>query len=252
MSEPQDTYLHDLFIEEVQPILMKWTKLGESYYESGIEQGRNDEWSEFWDDFQQGGARTGYTNAFTNWTDRIFKPKYDIKPSAQANNMFYASTIGGDLQAKLESYGVVLDFSNTTRLHMVFQDAKFTRIGVVDASKANYDAYALSNTFYNCQSLRTIDKIILSENTQRFQQTFHYCNSLTNIIFEGVITKNGLSLSHSNNLTHESLMSIINCLKDYSEDTSGTAWKITIGGTNKAKLTDEELAIARNKGWEVV
>ena len=216
---------------------------------TGIEQGRNAEWSEFWEDFQRGGKKTDYSNTFTYWTDRIFKPKYDIKPSAQANSMFYKSTIGGDLQAKLESYGVVLDFSNTTRLHMVFQDANFKRIGVVDASKANYDDWALGNTFYNCQSLKTIDKFIVSENTKRFQQTFHYCTALENIIFEGVITKQGLNLSHSTKLTHDSLMSVLNCLKDYSEDTSGTAHSLTLGSTNLAKLTDAEKAIATNKGW---
>ena len=47
-------------------------------------------------------------------------------------------------------------------------------------------------------------------------------------------------------------MSIINCLKDYSTDTSGTSHTVTLGTTNLAKLTDEQKAIATEKGWSLV
>ena len=48
----------------------------------------------------------------------------------------------------------------------------------------------------------------------------------------------------STKLTHDSLMSIINNLATVS-----TTQKLTIGSTNLAKLTDDEKAIATNKGW---
>ena len=77
---------------------------------------------------------------------------------------------------------------------------------------------------------------------------FGMCRNLTHLIFEGVIGTSGLNVQVCN-LTHDSLMSIINTLKDYSADTSGTIWTVTIGSENYAKLTDEEIEIAQQKGW---
>lgn len=59
-----------------------------------------------------------------------------------------------------------------------------------------------------------------------------------------------LNVSTSNNLTHDSLMNIINNL--YNIATAGVAAQLlTLGTTNMAKLTSEEIAIATNKGWTV-
>jgi hypothetical protein len=44
-------------------------------------------------------------------------------------------------------------------------------------------------------------------------------------------------------------MSIINTLNDYSTYTGTTVFKVTLGSTNLAKLTDAEKAIATEKGW---
>lgn len=57
---------------------------------------------------------------------------------------------------------------------------------------------------------------------------------------------------HSNYLSLESLLSILHGLKDYREDTSGTTYTLTLGTTNLAKLTDEQKAIATEKGWNLV
>lgn len=59
-----------------------------------------------------------------------------------------------------------------------------------------------------------------------------------------------ISVDHSYNnalkLTRQSLLNILNTLPTVSE-----ARTITLGATNKAKLTDTEIAIATNKGWTV-
>jgi hypothetical protein len=70
---------------------------------------------------------------------------------------------------------------------------------------------------------------------------------LENVTFEGTIGQNGLNFSWSINLSHDSLMSIINCLKDYSG--TGTTKTVTLGATNLAKLTTAEKAVATQKGW---
>ena len=59
-----------------------------------------------------------------------------------------------------------------------------------------------------------------------------------------------LDLSKCTNLTHDSLVNIINNL--YDINTKGcNAQQLKIGATNIAKLTSEEIAIATSKGWTV-
>lgn len=62
-------------------------------------------------------------------------------------------------------------------------------------------------------------------------------------------TTGKLDISHLTQLEHSSLMVIINGLYDYvGAGSSGTRY-IKLGDANLAKLTDEEKAIATNKGW---
>lgn len=59
-----------------------------------------------------------------------------------------------------------------------------------------------------------------------------------------------IDVSHHKNLSHDSLMSIINNLYDIA--TAGVqTQKLVLGATNLAKLSSEEIAIATNKGWNV-
>lgn len=66
-----------------------------------------------------------------------------------------------------------------------------------------------------------------------------------------------LNLSQCTKLTHDSLMNVINNLYDlnltYNVAGGGTLYQqaLTLGSTNLAKLTAEEIAIATNKGWTV-
>ena len=57
-----------------------------------------------------------------------------------------------------------------------------------------------------------------------------------------------LKLRYSTKLTHESLMNVINNLYDIK--TKGVKpQQLILGSKNLEKLTEEELAIAQNKGW---
>ena len=56
-----------------------------------------------------------------------------------------------------------------------------------------------------------------------------------------------ISFAQSNKLSHDSLMSIINALKDFSSTT--TTKTLTLHANSKALLTDSEKAIATQKGW---
>ena len=64
-------------------------------------------------------------------------------------------------------------------------------------------------------------------------------------------TTGTIDISHLTQLEHSSLLLIINGLYDYvGAGSSGTRY-IKLGDVNLAKLSDEEKAIATNKGWTI-
>lgn len=69
--------------------------------------------------------------------------------------------------------------------------------------------------------------------------------------FGGLIgTKYGYDVQYMTNLTVESLMNIINGLYDFRDGTPHTTANttMTLGATNLAKLTPDQIAIATEKG----
>lgn len=225
------------------------------------EAGRKFEHDRFWDKLQDYGNRTnygfdGYSEATKSdsghflkqfWGMSNFYPKYDINVVGSGNRMMYAwDDVGdGDLAQRLINCGVKLDTSKMTDGEYMFSHTYFTRLPFVDLSSATI---ALHGVFEYSEQLHTIDGVRFSESTA-IHRHFVRCGKLVNCPFEGVIAQNGLNVSWSTKLSHDSLMSIINCLKDYSTDTSGTSWAVTLGTDNLAKLTDAEKAIATQKGW---
>lgn len=118
----------------------------------------------------------------------------------------------------------------------------------------------MSEMFYGCKVLETLPKLNCS-NVERINDVVTNCNKLQNIGgFEnlGQAYKTTMSANYyyykltlsNNNLTHDSLMNVINNLYDIK--TKGcNAQSLVLGSTNLAKLTSEEVAIATNKGFNV-
>ena len=217
--------------------------------------GKQSEYDYFWDTFQENGKRTNYAAAFGGWNSKNnFKPKYPIKP-VSAYYMFYNNTGSGikilDFVQFCEENNVVLDYSECTNAYYGIAALQSAHFGTLDFSKCT----VLNSLFYShsfCDanySVKTIDAFISSETTAYHSSTFQYATNLTNLNMVGVIAKNNFNVSYCPKLTHDSLMTIINCLKDYSDYTGTTSWVCTLGTTNLAKLTDEEKAIATEKGW---
>lgn len=204
-------------------------------------------YDEFWDNFQENGNRMDYSYAFcgNNFDEELFKPKYDIKPT-NAYCMFQKNKNIKNLKALLEEQGLVLDTSECTNFNSFINESEITHLGVIDARNATDINY-----IFRLSKIEYIEKFILSEKTKGLQQNcFSNCYYLKHIIFEGTIAFK-LGVANSKNIDHESLMSLINALKDYSEDASGTVWKVELGPTNIAKLTEDEINIANEKGWQV-
>lgn len=122
-----------------------------------------------------------------------------------------------------------------------------------------YKGRAFAYMFYNCSSLMTIPKLYLSNTVEQyydennmatyacFYNAFSGCTNLENIAIQGNICHN-ISFYGCNKLTHESLMSIINALVHLSSSSKVYRY-CQLGSANLAKLTDDEKAIATNKGW---
>lgn len=122
-------------------------------------------------------------------------------------------------------------------------------------------AYCNSLTELNLSSFDTSKVVDIS-------YMFHYCNSLVDLKFGKNLGKGyarkianynyyKLDLLYSPLLTHESLISVINGIYDlnltYNVAGGGTLYRqnLNLGSTNLAKLTEEEIAIATSKGWNV-
>lgn len=100
-----------------------------------------------------------------------------------------------------------------------------------------------SSAFQGCSNLTTIT---LPNCTSIGVYAFQSCFKLTYVDLGDNFNANNLNLSSSTEYTVETLVNILNSLKDR---TSETAYTLTLGTTNLAKLTDEEKAIATNKNW---
>ncbi len=148
--------------------------------------GKKAEWSEFWDELQNNGERTGYGYRFRGWTDRMFYPKYDLNVVGNSVYMFYGTSIK-NLKQRLIECGVKLDLSQATGGALFAYNYELEELPVLDLSNFQSDT---TNMFASCRVLHTIDKVILGSDIPNIVYTnwFTNCNSLKNIII-GAETK---------------------------------------------------------------
>lgn len=151
-----------------------------------------------------------------------------------------------------------LDTSNATSLSdMFYHCISLTTAPSIDTHNCLWFDYM----FANCTSLTTVPLLNMSY-ASKVNDMFEGCRSLTTLggfknlgshydtEKEAHYSNYTINLSVANDLTHDSLMNIINNLYDIA--TKGcTTQLLQLGSDNKAKLTAEEIAIATNKGWSV-
>ena len=211
----------------------------------GIEEGKKSEYDRFWDTIQVNGSRTDCTYLFSGggWIPQTLKPKHKLTP-INASNMFYlCGYYSGQAPVDFRTISDKFDFSKATNAANIFYGASIDFI-TADFSSASNLSYAFDGGYTSKISTVTLK---ITPVTTTISNAFRYQSKLTNLTFiEGSeIACNGLDLSYCKNLTHDSLISVINALQT---KTSGT-WSVTLGSTNLAKLTDAEKAIATQKGW---
>ena len=179
----------------------------------------------------------------------------------------------------------LLNTSNVTEMTGMFSGChSLVEIPTLDTSKSKFLAAMFANCsslkqipllntkscihingmFEGCTSLETVP-ILDASNVDDISKIFKDCPSL---VMLGGLKNLGmnyssayyihankreytLDLSYSPLLTHDSLMNVINNLYDIKSK-GVKPQTLQLGDTNKAKLTVEEIAIATNKGWNVI
>ena len=132
------------------------------------------------------------------------------------------------------------DTSNVTNMEgMFFNCANLSSIPPLITSKVTN----MVEMFYGCRKLTAIPQLDISQVTY-MRNTFGDCNSLISIGMYGF--RYSIDIS-STALAHDALVAFLN--------QAGTAYnssqKITMGSAKLALLSDEEKAIATNKGWQL-
>lgn len=169
----------------------------------------------FWDTLQNNGNGANYYFAFAygRFTDENYEPQHDIvcrAISIAGQNLFTASP------------------------------------GITDTKVPIYANSISAAAMFNSNSgLKTI-RLFVVEKTTTFVTCFTGCTALENLTIGGEIGQN-INVSDCTKLTHQSLMSIIDHLYDYS--TEGGTYTLTMGTTNQEKLTESEIALITQKGW---
>ena len=133
-----------------------------------------------------------------------------------------------------------LNTSNVTNMSRMFVGSEnLASIPQLDTSSVT----TMNQMFLSCLALTSIPRLNTS-NVTNTDSMLYQCIALTD--FGGLTgLKTNLDLSSCTKLTHDSLMNVIN----EAADVTASPKTLTLGADNLAKLTDEEKAIATNKGW---
>lgn len=159
-----------------------------------------------------------------------------------------------------------IDISNVTDMSYMFANcSKLITIPQFDTSKVE----SMGAMFSACYSLQSIPFLDCGNITNMYRFLGYYnINSLTELGgFKNLKTSvyTGGFLDYAPNLTVDSLMNVINYLWDWSGNTDGkaplndgtmynfgTTHTLKFGQTNLDKLTEEQIAVATNKGWTLI
>ena len=168
---------------------------------------------------------------FQNCSKLTTIPLIDTSKVTNMKNMFTSSGLTTMPQ---------LDTSNVTNMYFMFYTCnKLTTIPTLDTSNVT----EMHGMFANCNRLTSVAQLDASKCTD-LDLIFSNCSSLTSIGIYGFTRSIDISQTA---LKHDALVAFLN--------QAGTAYnssqKITMGSGKLALLSDEEKAIATNKGWQL-
>ena len=176
------------------------------------EAGKQKAYDDFWNEFQDYGRRRQYVYAFaySNWTDKVYNPKYPLITT---------------------NYGLRSSYNNS---------------GITD-TKVDIDVYKeMSGSFTNSKIV-TIRKLILI-NVTTITNPFGGCTNLKDIAIEGEWLKS-ISFA-SSPLTVESMKSIITHLKNYKGTEEEFSYTLTLASNCKTLLNEEGSTAPNGITWK--
>lgn len=194
---------------------------------------------------------TNISSLFYNCTGLKSIPLISLGTATSIGGMFYGCT-------GLETIPL-LDTSKITGMSTAFAYSGLKSIPELNTSNVTN----MTSTFNSATKLETIPLLDMGKVNNAFNMTYQTTGLINLGGFKDLgkaytvrTTNNSnyaIKLNNSNNLTHDSLMNVINNLYDLNVSYGGTAvvQQLILGATNIAKLTSDEIAIATNKGWTV-
>lgn len=201
------------------------------------DKGRENEWSDFWDVFQDYGNRTKYGYTFWHsWNDKIFRPKYDIKPT-NGEYMFANSYSLTDLKGILKECNVVLNTSKATYMTNAFNNCS----GLIRLPEISFESVLnnarIQGAFAGCYALESIDKVIYPTDVYlATTNTFSNCRKLSHLRIGGVIGEN-FNVSWCP-LDTDSVIDIILHLVDYKETENAGIYSLALKDTCKTAMAN--------------
>jgi len=181
-----------------------------------------------WDDSQ-----SGLMSKFRNDKDLIFCPLVDTSKANNMQAMF--SNCTNLMQVPLLNTANVMHFDD-----MFYNCTSLTTIPQFDTT----NLYSAQLMFGGCSQLISLPLFDFTK-AEQLRSMLLACSELVELGGFTNLAVN-LDLSSSRKLSVDSLMNVINQAKDLSETDNAT---LTLGTTNIAKLTEEQIAIASAKGW---
>ncbi len=184
-----------------------------------------------WDDSQ-----SGLMNKFRNDKNLVFCPLVDTSKANNMQSMF--SNCTNLMQVPLLNTANVMHFDD-----MFYNCTSLTTVPQFNTSSL----YSANLMLAGCSKLISVPLLDFT-NAKELRSILLACSELVELGGFTNLSVN-LDLSSSRKLTAESILNVINQAKDLS-GTGGTA-PLTLGSTNIAKLTEDQIAIATSKGWTI-
>lgn len=161
-----------------------------------------------------------------------------------------------------------INTSNVTRMTYMFANTNFKKITGLDTSNVQYFNQTFSN-LYDCMEIQELDMSSAININYMFYSSFGKNSTLTTV---GGLRNLGKAYTRQSTnfpdyqlrfhtftaISHDSLMNIVNTIYDLNlnenlsvDGVCNYTQNILLSSNNVDKLTDEEIAIATNKGWSV-
>lgn len=213
--------------------------------------GKKAEHDAFWDAITDNGNRTNYQYAFWYQGVEYLRPNRKIIPTSLTGNLFMYCNKLKKVEAEYFDLSKASIGTSGTTSSMYYTFAYCYDLEEIEDIGLS-PSYIYSYTFYSCKKLRKIAKITVDADT-RFNNSFAYCTSLEEVLFEGEIGQNGLTLQYSTTLNKASIVSIINCLSTNTSGLTVTLSKTAVNNAFEGGSTGSEWLnlIAAKSNWTI-